>query len=79
MTHNQQIAKKFKPRNSNVVKLYRTGDYSIIDIGRKYKVCAERIRQILVKEIGKEEMQTIKEMRRLRTAERLKEAYINRI
>lgn len=79
MTHNQKIARKYKPRNSNVARLYQTGEFTIRALAKRHNVCAERIRQILVREIGKEEIAKIKEMRRERVAERIKEAYINRL
>lgn len=78
-THNQKIAKLYKPRNITIVRAYSTGNFTIKGVGRKYKLSAERVRQILYKEISKEGVKQIKEMRRLRAAERIKENYINRL
>jgi predicted DNA-binding protein YlxM (UPF0122 family) len=36
-----------KPRNEKIVKLYRTGDYTLAEVGKLYNLKRQRIHQII--------------------------------
>ncbi|MDD4110911.1 MAG: hypothetical protein PHS54_05130 [Clostridia bacterium] len=65
-----------KIRNDKIIELYLTGDFKIIELARMYKLSSERVRQLIVREIGKEKFNDVKQMKKERTAERWKENYL---
>jgi len=65
-----------KIRNDKIIELYLTGDFKIIELARMYKLSSERVRQLIVREIGKSKFDEVKQMKKERTAERWKENYL---
>jgi len=63
-------------RNNKIIELYLTGDFKIIELARMYKLSSERVRQLIVREIGNSKFNEIKQMKKERTAERWKENYL---
>jgi hypothetical protein len=56
---------KLTNRNKEISQLYQSGRLSLNEIGKKYGITRERIRQICVREIGKEKTSKVKEDRTL--------------
>ena len=58
-------------RNQDIFKLYRTGDYTLNDLGEKYQVTRERIRQICAfyGDINGEQIAEIRQKRMLKKIE----------
>lgn len=63
-------------RDNRIAELYLTGDYSMTKIGKQYNISRERVRQVLDRVIGKEAIVAVKNMKKMRIAERLKESYL---
>lgn len=63
-------------RNIRIINLYKTGDYTMTKLGNNYSISRERIRQILERNIGKRGIVDVKNIRKVRTAEKLRDDYI---
>lgn len=68
-----------KTRNKRIAELYKSGNYTFTKIGNIYNITRERVKQIIQKEIGKEAINVIKTMRKIRVAEKIKEDYLKNI
>ena len=66
-------------RNKKIVELYKTGDYTMTAIGKRYNISRERVRQLIERQTGIEFIKDIKRMRKERAAERVKENYLKGI
>lgn len=49
MSQHDENMKKWRQRAKSIVKLYETNEYSFADLGRKYAISAERVRQIYLR------------------------------
>ncbi|NCU40007.1 hypothetical protein EOL99_03900 [Candidatus Falkowbacteria bacterium] len=63
-------------RNKRIAELYLTGDFTNRELATRYKVSRERIRQLVIREIGSEKYKLVRQMKKERTAERIKENYL---
>ena len=63
-------------RDKRIAELYLTGDFTNRELAKRYKVSRERIRQLVLREIGSEKYKLIRQMKKERTAERIKENYL---
>lgn len=63
-------------RDKRIAELYLTCDFTNRELATRYKVSRERIRQLVIREIGSEKYKLVRQMKKERTAERIKENYL---
>ena len=63
-------------RNLRIVELYKTGDYTMTKLGENYSISRERIRQVLERNIGKQGIVDVKNLRKVKVAEKMRNNYI---
>ena len=70
---------KYKTRNKKIAELYSTANFTFTQLAKRFDLSAERITQIIKREIGLEKINEVKKNRKIKAAEKLKEAYLKNI
>lgn len=65
-----------KTRDQRIGELYKTANYSMRKLANMYNISQERIRQLLVREIGQAEIKNVKMIRKMKVADKLREDYL---
>lgn len=70
---------KKETRNKKICEKYMTTEFTIKSLAKDYNLSPQGLRNILLKEIGKEEINKIKLIRKEKVAEKLKEDYLKSV
>lgn len=64
-------------RDEHICSKYKTTNYTIKRIALYYNLSPQGVRNILLKNLGKEEIEKIKQIRKEKVAEKLKNDYLD--